>query len=379
MNLTFLSSARFKRMVLWFAGSVIVLSMLFAASSVLLPFILGMVAAYLLLPLVRWLDAHMPPPLRGRRSGRAVAILLTYLLFLVLFAGILAFVVPVLGGQVSSFVERIPYLSTRLEKLLEDGLAWYRTNIPETWKQDIEATVGDIAQGGLNQLKNGLIAMLRTVFSSLNFIVGLVIIPFWLFYILQDESAVSKGLFKLLHPEIREDVQSLAGLIDDVLSAYVRGQLLLCLFVGLLATASLMLIGVPFAPVLGVIAGVFEVLPNIGPFLGAIPALLVALATEPVSAIWVAVAFLAIQMVENTVLVPRITGKSVQLQPALVMIVLVVGGHLAGFWGMLLAVPITAAIRDVFLYLYLRLLDTPLSPAEAVARIRSKVEVVMEA
>ena len=63
----------------------------------------------------------------------------------------------------------------------------------------------------------------------------------------------------------------------------------------------------------------------------------------------------------------------------LVMIVLVVGGHLAGFWGMLLAVPITAAIRDVFLYLYLRLLDTPLSPAEAVARIRSKVEVVMEA
>lgn len=379
MNLTFLSSARFRRMLLWLVVSLVILSMLLAARPVLLPFILGMVAAYLLLPLVRCLDAHMPPPLRGRRSGRTVAILLTYLLFLLLLAGILAFVVPVLGAQVTSFVERIPYLSTRLERLLEDGLDWYQTNIPETWKQDIEATLGEIAQGGLNQLKNGLIAMLRTVFSSLNFVVSLVIIPFWLFYILQDETAVSKGLFKLLHPELRADVQSLAGLVDDVLSAYVRGQLLLCLFVGLLATASLMLIGVPFAPVLGLVAGVFEVLPNIGPFLGAIPALLVALATDPVSAIGVAVAFLAIQVVENTVLVPRITGKSVQLQPALVMIVLVVGGHLAGFWGVLLAVPITAVIRDVFLYLYLRLLDAPLSPTEAVTRIRSKVEVVLEA
>jgi predicted PurR-regulated permease PerM len=379
MNLTFLSTARFKRMLLWLAASVVVLSMLLAARPILLPFILGMVAAYLLLPLVRWLERRMPPPLRGHRAARSVAILLTYLLFLLLLAGVLAFVVPILTNQVGSLMERIPYLSTRLEKLLEDGLAWYRANIPETWKQDIETNLADIAQQGLNQIRNALMAMLRTVFSSLNFIISLVIIPFWLFYILKDETAVSKGLSKLLHPEIREDVQSLMGLIDDVLSAYVRGQLLLCLFVGVLATASLMFIGVPFAPVLGVVAGVFEVLPNIGPFLGAIPALLVALATEPVSAIWVAVAFLAIQVVENTVLVPRITGKSVQLQPALVMIVLVMGGYLAGFWGMLLAVPVTAAIRDVFLYLYLRLLDAPLSPSEAVTRIRSKVEVVLEA
>jgi predicted PurR-regulated permease PerM len=155
--------------------------------------------------------------------------------------------------------------------------------------------------------------------------------------------------------------------------------LLLCLFVGALATIALLIIGVPFAPVLGLIAGIFEVLPNIGPYLGAIPAILVALATNPVSAIWVAVAFLAIQMIENLVLVPRISGQSVKLHPALVMMVLVIGGQLAGFWGMLIAVPVTAVIRDVFLYLYLRLLDEPLSPEEAVVRMRSDQEVQMEA
>jgi predicted PurR-regulated permease PerM len=77
--------------------------------------------------------------------------------------------------------------------------------------------------------------------------------------------------------------------------------------------------------------------------------------------------------------VPRISGKSVQLHPALVMMVLVIGGQLAGFWGMLIAVPLTAIIRDVFLYLYLRLLDDPLSPQQAVARLRSEEKVVLEA
>ena len=84
-------------------------------------------------------------------------------------------------------------------------------------------------------------------------------------------------------------------------------------------------------------------------------------------------------MIENLLLVPRISGKSVQLHPALVMMVLVIGGQLAGFWGMLIAVPLTAIIRDVFLYLYLRLLDEPLSPQDAVARLRSEEKVVLEA
>jgi len=91
------------------------------------------------------------------------------------------------------------------------------------------------------------------------------------------------------------------------------------------------------------------------------------------------VAFFVIQLVENLILVPRISGKSVKLHPALVMMVLVIGGQLAGFWGMLIAVPVTAVIRDVFLYLYLRLLDEPLTPDEAVARMRSDQEVQMEA
>jgi predicted PurR-regulated permease PerM len=284
-----------------------------------------------------------------------------------------------MAGQVGGFVERLPEYSTRLQNLVDRGLLWYQDNIPDDWKQNIEASLADIAQGVFTRLRDSLGAMIQSVFSSFNFLVGLIIIPFWLFYVLQDESRVKQGLLQVLHPELRPDFRRLATLIDNVLSAYVRGQLVLVLFVGALATIALLIIGVPFAPVLGLIAGIFEVLPNIGPYLGAIPAILIALATEPVTAIWVALAFFIIQMIENLILVPRISGKSVKLHPALVMMVLVIGGQLAGLWGMLIAVPVTAMIRDVFLYLYLRLLDEPLSPDEAMARLRSDVKVEMEA
>jgi predicted PurR-regulated permease PerM len=375
----FFQTARFKRMLLWTAMTLLVAGMLWAARPVLVPFVLGLVGAYLLSPLVAWLERHLPARLRTWRMARPLSIVLSYLAFVLIIAGVIAFIVPIMAQQVGTFVERIPGYQARLGSLVQDGLRWYQENIPEAWKQSLEANLTEIGQGVLARLRDGIGAMLRTVFSSFNFLVGLIIIPFWLFYVLQDESHVKQGLIQALHPELRPDVRSLATLIDDVLSAYVRGQLLLCLFVGALATVGLLIIGVPFAPVLGLIAGIFEILPNIGPYLGAIPAILIALATDPISAVWVALAFFAIQMIENLILVPRISGKSVQLHPALVMLVLVVGGQLAGIWGMLIAVPVAAVIRDVFLYLYLRLLDEPLSPEQAMARIRADEEVELEA
>jgi predicted PurR-regulated permease PerM len=131
------------------------------------------------------------------------------------------------------------------------------------------------------------------------------------------------------------------------------------------------IIGVPFAIVLGVIAGMFEILPYIGPILGAIPAILVALVSDPISALWTAIAFFSIQQVENLILVPRIAGESVQLHPAVVMVVLVMGNELGGFLGMIVAVPIAAILRDMFKYAYLRLLDEPLAPEEAMTTVRS--------
>jgi predicted PurR-regulated permease PerM len=352
--------------------------MIWAAWNVLLPYVLGLILAYLLLPVVNWLDEHMPGRVRSWRLSRALSIVLTYLVVIALLAGIVAFVVPVAVEQTRVFIANWPTLTSRVQELWSEGLGWYRETIPEDWAQTVEGNLQDLVNDVIAGVQNALVATVRTVSSTVGFVIGLVVIPFWMFYILHDEEQVLRGVLGTLPEQLRPDVQAMARLIDDVLSAYIRGQLLLVLFVGGMATIALLIIGVPFPLVLGIIAGLFEVLPFIGPLLGAIPAVLVALLSDPISAVWVAVAFFAIQQVENLILVPRIAGRSVKLHPAIVMLVLVIGNELAGLFGMLFAVPVAATVRDVFKYLYLRMLDVPLTPEEAMLRIRAGQEVQLD-
>jgi predicted PurR-regulated permease PerM len=352
--------------------------MIWAARKVLLPYILGLILAYLLLPVVNWIDRHMPARLHAWRVARPLSIILTYLFLILVVAGVVAFFLPLVIEQAQILIEKWPGLASRVQDWGTRGLGWYTENIPAEWRETIETSLKNLLDDALTAIRAGLVATVTTLFSTMSFVLGLVVIPFWLFYILQDERQVKEGVLGVFPEQLRPDVWCMGRLIDDVLSAYIRGQLLLVLFVGGLATLALLIIGVPFALVLGLIAGLFEALPYVGPILGAIPAVLVALLTDPVSAIWVVAAFFAIQQIENLILVPRISGQSVKLHPALVMVVLVVGNELAGLLGMLIAVPVAAVLRDVFKYLYLRFLDEPLSPEEALASLRSGQEVQLD-
>lgn len=372
-----ISPGRRNRILLWLALGVLVGAMVWAAREVLLPYILGLIMAYILLPVVNWLDRHMPARLRTWRLARVLAILLVYLVLAGILVGLLAFVVPLMVEQIEVLVQNWPQLVGRVQDWGSRGWGWYVETIPPAWRQTIETSLKGLAGDALASVQNGLVRTFRTVFGTISFVIGLVVIPFWLFYILHDESRVKAGAIQALPQQFRPDARCMALLIDDVLSAYLRGQLLLCLFVGGMATVALLIIGVPFAPLLGLVAGITEILPYVGPILGAIPAVIVALFADPGSVVWVVVAFVAIQQVENLVLVPRISGGSVRLHPALVMVVLVIGNEAAGLWGMILAVPITAVIRDVFKYLYLRLTDDPLPPEKAMASVRSGQEVQM--
>ena len=379
-----ISPARRNRLILWVAFFLLVGGMIWAARGVLLPYVLGVVLAYLLLPLVNWLDRHMPGRLRAWRVARPLAIVVTYVLLILLIAGFIAFFVPIFVDQVNTLIQNWPTLTKTVQDWGTQGWGWYNRAIASierfspTWRQTVEDNLKNLTTQAFALVQGGLVATVRTVSGTISFIIGLIVIPFWLFYLLNDESQVKEGVMGVLPEQFRLDFRCMFSLIDDVLSAYIRGQLLLCVFVGGMATLSLLIIGVPFALILGLIAGIFEILPYVGPILGAIPAVIVALLIDPGKALWVAIAFFAIQQVENLLLVPRIAGKSVKLHPALVMVVLVIGNELLGFWGMLIAVPVTAVIRDIFKYLYLRFKDEPLAPEKAMTSIRSGQEVQLD-
>jgi hypothetical protein len=164
-------------------------------------------------------------------------------------------------------------------------------------------------------------------------------------------------------PDWRHDVRNVLGIIDAVFKNYIRAMLLQGLLVGAMSYVALEFLDVNYPIGLAIIAGVTEMIPIIGPIIGAVPAVLVALAQDPVKALWVALAFLAIQQIENNFIVPKIQGDFLRLHPGVILVLLVLAGALGGFIFVILVVPLAAMIRDMYQYAYLRLGDVPPDPA----------------
>jgi len=354
---------------------VIIVIILIVAWAALVPFLVGALLAYILLPIVDFLDRHSPRFLRRIGWARPLAIVVVYIAALGIVAGILAYFIPEVSRQAKTLGETIaPYLNIETVKSLWSDL-W--ASIPEPVRQWIEANLPSVniqrtVETLLAAVQKGVWVTVTTLSQTISFILGIIIVPFWLFLVLRDAAKVRRELYNLVPEKAREDALCIVTIIDDLLSAYVRGQLLLCLLVGLMATIVLLILGVNLALLLGTMAGILEVVPVLGPYLGAIPAVLLALLKRPVTALWVAIAFAAIQQVENIFLVPRISGSAVRFHPALVMIILVMSSQIAGLWGLLLGVPIAAILRDVFRYLYLRTTERGATPRQALENLHAK-------
>ncbi len=376
-----MTSARRNRYIIVTAVATLIVVVLYLARGSLFPFILGLVLAYLVLPFVNRLEDLMPRILQRRGWARIPAIIIVYLALIFAITISIFFLFAVVADQVNSLQEAIPELESDFDSLVNswleqyhitDWLEFYQLEIPPEIRQAIEGYIQRLIATVASALQRAASRTFSAISHTISFVLGIIIVPIWLFQIMNDEKKISKDFFNLVPASIRPDVRSILRLVDGILSAYLRGQLLLCVVVGAAATVGLVVIGVDFALVLGVIAGITEAIPNIGPIIGMIPALFIALLQDPQTFVFTLILYIAIQQVENVFLVPRITGETMQLSPAIVMFVLVIGSDLGGVWGMLMAAPITAIIRDIFHYLYLRSLDEPISPAQALARVRSE-------
>lgn len=348
---------------------VVVIGLVIAAGSALAPFVIGLALAYLLMPVVNWLDKWMP---------RWAAILIVYAAGLLILAALLIFLVPPLVNQTIRLVANVARPDA-LERLVADVVDWYHTNVPPEFQSPLEQMVQSslpTIQENLSSIAAAagafLLSQVRQVFSLLSFLVGFLIVPIWLFYVLHDARKARIFINRQLDYRIRPDFWNVWGIVDRSLSAYIRGQLTLGLIVGVavgivLAAVDLIPgINVDYILPLALWAGIAELVPMIGAMLGAIPAVIVTLFVGgPVSALVVLGVFTVVQLVENNYLVPRVIGESVGVHPAILIIVLVVFGKLFGLLGVILAAPVTAAARDLYLYAYRRLSGK--SPAEAIA------------
>lgn len=327
------------RLLILLAAASGVVVLLFLVRRVLVPFALAAVVAYVFNPLVKAFEARKIP-----RSG---AIVLVYLISTVIGGLALYVGVPVLVRELEEMLQHLPeardlghYTQGTAARLLHSKGSPLLQSILRSGAQRVEALLAQLMARSLEVL----LAFLARTFTIL-------LVPFLAFYLLRDAEKIQTWFVSLLPEGRRPEVLALVERLNELMGAFLRGQLIVAAIVGLLIGMGLTLLKVKYALVIGIVAGVFEFIPYFGPVIGAVPAVLFGFMRSPATALWAVVLTMVVHQVEGAILQPQVMSGSMDLHPLTVILSVLAGGELLGVWGMFLAVPATAALKLIGGYL----------------------------
>jgi predicted PurR-regulated permease PerM len=329
---------------------IILLFIIYRLAGVLFPFAIGGALAYMLFPIVRVLERVMPWQEKQPTLSRIIAIAIVIVMALGIIAGSLALIIPQIVNEATLFIADLPEIFQDARATVEQLNREYTERIPEGIKQNIEEGLANAGNILLGAVQDAFLRIAGFITNSFSLVIGLSVIPIFLFYLLKDQRSLSDGIYTPVPVAIRPHLRNVASIINQIIGSYIRGQLLLGVVVGTLTALGLFLLGVPFQVLLGIVAGITELVPIIGPWIGGAVGVLVTLATAPEKVIWVILLYLGIQVLENSVLVPRIQGNALDLHPIAMLVVIVIGSHLFGLWGVILGPLLAAVAKEVIKY-----------------------------
>jgi predicted PurR-regulated permease PerM len=342
------------RLIVFVLALFIVFWLLWALRSVFLPFIVGFILAYLLLPIIRWVEKHLHrvgERLKHKQLVRVTIILIVYVLSLSV-VGLLIFY------TITLITHTLGTLTQDLSQIIPNGLEtikqWLKS-IPllsnPSIQENIDIYVAKAADALPDLLNNFLTSGVKVVQTSVGMILGFAIMPVFIFFILKDWDGLRDKFYASLPLWTRTHVKSIFSILQKVVVRYVRGQLLLGVVVGAFVYVLLLILKIELALPLAVFAGITELVPMIGPWLGGTLGVVVTLATAPEKVIWVALGYLVIQLLENNLLVPKIQGSQMDIHPAFIILLSVIGAYFAGILGFIIVLPLTMTVIKVFKYL----------------------------
>ncbi|MGH9184451.1 MAG: AI-2E family transporter [Acidimicrobiales bacterium] len=303
------------------------------------PLLLAGAIVFILNPVVTWIQRrHIP-----RALGTAFAYL--GCIGLVTLSGVL--VAPLFSTQVDELTERWPELEADLQDWVDDlarrsEQSDWPFRIP-TWDA-IQNELGDnVASENLGEQIDRAREIGVAVFHV---VIVIILAPIIAFYFLVDLPHLRRVAESLVPEQSKAEVFVVARRLNRAIGGFFRGQLAVAFIVGTMVSIALLVLGLPLWLLVGMVAGLFNMIPLIGPWVGAIPGILIALATRDVgTAVWVAVIMASVQQIDNHFITPNVMQRAVKLHPAAVMLALLAGGTIGGFFGLLLAVPVAAVAK----------------------------------
>jgi predicted PurR-regulated permease PerM len=328
--------------------AIVAFYVLFRIRITLFPLIVAAGMAFLLSPFVNWMSKKMK---------RGIAIFIAYIIFTGILFTFFFFTIPMVYDQFGVFISKFPVYITNLTDIINYWIekSLFIDNIEGILGKNflpvdsnaINLYVGSLFSGdNLNYLQ-GITTFTK---SFLNLVVAFVLGPILGIYILKDAGRLKILLIKISPPKFKYQLNTILDRLEKVGGRYLRGQILVSIIVGFLCGMVLFLLKVDFPVLLGFIAGISNLIPFIGPFIGAIPAALAALFISPLKALLVILLFIAVQQLDSYVISPNVMKFQVGVHPAVVIIVLIAAGAVFGLIGLLIAVPVTAMIQSVLKY-----------------------------
>ena len=310
-------------------------AVLYAMSSFLFPILLAIGLAFALYPLSRAF-VRLQLGKTGMHPSRVVAIILAFIASAIFGLIVISFVVLPLFEQLNELLAKLPEYSKQME-----GAPVLPSSLEGLLEDAINAVMGFLANVARNLL-NSTVQMVANL-------VGLIVVPFLAFYFLKDWRQLCTMITDLFTPDARPKVSRVLARIGVAISGYVEGLWIMSMLSALSVTIVLLILGVPYPLVFGLIALLAETIPVIGPMISAIPAIFVAYtSTTPDTALCVAVFYIIYYTIDSQMLQPTVMGKKIKLHPVVILLALMISGKLFGILGMLFAMPVAAVYRVLY-------------------------------
>ncbi|WP_226658731.1 AI-2E family transporter [Pseudalkalibacillus hwajinpoensis] len=309
------------------------------------PIIAAGVFYYILRPVIAILEKWKIP--------RPLGILLVYLALAGGVTGLVISIGPVLVEQFNSLVEGAPTLVNDLQNAITD---WqknpYIARILQSEMIDIQGFTDRIS-GSIGEISS---SFGNYIFSFLNIVtnvlVGIVLLPFILFFMLKDGKKLMPSLLRIVPKAHRKEGAKILEDMDDALSGFIQGQLIVSVFIGTFVYIWYVIIDLDYALILALIALFLNVVPFIGPIIGTAPGVIVGLIESPLTALWVVLGVIVIQQIESNLVSPLVMGRKLDIHPLTIILLLLVASSLAGFLGLILAIPTYAVLKVIFTHTY---------------------------
>jgi predicted PurR-regulated permease PerM len=312
-----------------------------------MPFVAGALLAYLGDPLVDRLE--------NWKLSRTLSVVVVFFVLILLMLPIFFYVIPLLESQIKLLITKMPgyidWLMINLEPTLQKTFGF---NIPALEIEQLKSTFTEQFSSAGSFFKSLLRTVTHSGFVVAGWAANVFLIPVITFYLLRDWDRLVDYLHDLLPRDIEPTISLLSKQSDDVLGAFLRGQMLVMLALGAIYAVGLKIVGLEFSLLIGMLAGLLSFIPYMGMIVGIVVAgVAVMLQTQdPTNLLWVGLVFVIAQLIEGTVLTPLLVGDRIGLHPVAVIFAVLAGGQLFGFFGILLALPVFAVIAVVMRYLH---------------------------